>query len=64
MRVADLGPSHDLNRMAATLYSALRELDAAEVDAIFALGVEAAEGLGAVLRDRLHRAAAGRIIQT
>jgi L-threonylcarbamoyladenylate synthase len=64
VRVADLGPSDDLSAMAARLYAALRELDANDVDAIFALGIDAEEGLGAALRDRLRRAAAGRIIHT
>lgn len=64
VRIADLGPSNDVAAMAARLYAALRELDAAGVDAIFALGIDAGEGLGAALRDRLHRAAAGRIIHT
>ena len=48
----------------ARLYAALRELDTAGVDAIFALGIRDDEGLAAALRDRLHRAAAGRIIHT
>jgi L-threonylcarbamoyladenylate synthase len=64
VRVADLGPSRDVAKMATGLYAALRELDAAGVDAIFALGIDTGEGLGAALRDRLHRAAAGRIIHT
>jgi L-threonylcarbamoyladenylate synthase len=64
VRVADLGPSTDPEAMAARLYAALRELDASGVDAIFALAPDVTEGLGAALRDRLRRAAAGRIIQT
>jgi L-threonylcarbamoyladenylate synthase len=64
VRVADLGPSADPARMAARLYAALRELDAAGVDAIFALAGEGEAGLGAALHDRLRRAAAGRIIHT
>jgi L-threonylcarbamoyladenylate synthase len=64
VRVADLGPSDDAAAMAARLYAALRELDAPGVDAIFALGIEGREGLRSALRDRLRRAAAGRIIRT
>lgn len=61
--VADLGSTSDLTAAAARLYAALRELDAAGVQRILALGFPE-HGLGAALRDRLRRAAAGRIIQT
>lgn len=64
MRVADLGPARDRAAAAGRLYAALRELDTADVDSIMALGVDDEEGLGAALRDRLRRAAAGRIIRT
>jgi len=64
VRIADLGPARDLEGMAARLYAALRELDTSGVDAIFALGIDTTEGLGVALRDRLRRAAAGRIIST
>jgi L-threonylcarbamoyladenylate synthase len=64
VRVADLGPSNDHAVMAARLYAALRELDVPGVDAIFAAGVVTEQGLGTALRDRLRRAAAGRIIHT
>ena len=64
IRVADLGPSDDPAAMASRLYAALRELDSSGVDAIFALGIEGEGGLTAALRDRLRRAAAGRIIHT
>jgi L-threonylcarbamoyladenylate synthase len=64
IRVADLGSSDDVAVMAARLYAALRELDRPGIDAIFALGIEGNEGLRSALRDRLHRAAAGRIIHT
>jgi L-threonylcarbamoyladenylate synthase len=64
VRVANLGPASDLAGMATRLYGALRELDSSGLDAIFALGVEDKGGLTAVLRDRLRRAAAGRIIHT
>ena len=64
VRVADLGPADDAPAMAARLYAALRELDLPGIDAIFALGVDGEEGLRSALRDRLRRAAAGRIIHT
>jgi L-threonylcarbamoyladenylate synthase len=64
VHIGDLGPAHDAGAMAARLFGALRDLDAAGVDAIFALGIEEEGGLGAALRDRLRRAAAGRIIHT
>ena len=64
VRVADLGPSDDPAAMASRLYAALRELDSAGLDAIFALGIDGEGGLSAALRDRLRRAAAGRIIHT
>jgi L-threonylcarbamoyladenylate synthase len=64
VRVADLGPAADVPAMASRLYAAMRDLDVAGVDAIFALGIEADGGLAAALRDRLRRAAAGRIIHT
>jgi L-threonylcarbamoyladenylate synthase len=64
VKVADLGPSDDVTTMASRLYAALRELDGAGLDAIFALGIEGEAGLAAALRDRLRRAAAGRIIHT
>jgi L-threonylcarbamoyladenylate synthase len=64
VRVADIGPADDAAAMASRLYAALRELDRAGVEAIFALGIEGEGGLTAALRDRLRRAAAGRIIRT
>ena len=63
LRVIGAGPADDPAAMASRLYAALREADAAGADAIYALGVEHDTGLGAALRDRLHRAA-GRIIET
>lgn len=60
--VEDLGARHDLPQIAQRLYAALRALDAACVDLIFARGVSAESGLGSAIRDRLHRAAAGRIV--
>jgi len=57
-----LGPASDAAAMAARLYAALRELDAAGVDEIFARAPPATGGLGAAIVDRLRRAAAGRVV--
>jgi L-threonylcarbamoyladenylate synthase len=64
VRIAELGTAGDLPSIAARLYAAFRELDASGVDAIFAADIEGDEGLAAAVRDRLRRAAAGRIIHT
>jgi hypothetical protein len=48
--------------MAARLYAALREFDAAGVDEIFARLPEATGGLSQAVADRLRRAAAGRVV--
>jgi L-threonylcarbamoyladenylate synthase len=64
VRVGDLGPAADPAGMALRLYAALRDLDREGIEAIFALGIEAEGGLAVALRDRLRRAAAGRIIHT
>jgi L-threonylcarbamoyladenylate synthase len=61
IRVAEIGSERDLPGIAARLYSALRELDAAGVDVIFAREIEGDEGLARAIRDRLHRAASERI---
>lgn len=58
-----LGPLADPDTVAANLYAALRELDAAGVDVILVHGVADTRGIGAALRDRLRRAAAGRVVQ-
>jgi L-threonylcarbamoyladenylate synthase len=55
--VADLGPEHAPERIAARLYAALRELDTAEVDLILACDLSGEGGLWVALRDRLRRAA-------
>jgi L-threonylcarbamoyladenylate synthase len=60
--VARLGSERDLASVAARLYSALRELDAAGVDVILARGFPALSGIGVAIADRLRRAADGRIV--
>jgi L-threonylcarbamoyladenylate synthase len=62
MRVSEVGSERDLSGVAARLYSALRELDAAGVDVILARDVGGDEGLAAAIRDRLRRAAVNRIV--
>ena len=56
--VAEVGPDNNADAMAAQLYGALRELDAAEVDLIVAREPPRDDGLWRALRDRLRRAAA------
>ena len=60
--IDDLGARHNLPEIAQRLYAALRALDSMGVDLILARTVSAEEGLGAAIRDRLRRAAAGRIV--
>jgi L-threonylcarbamoyladenylate synthase len=55
--VTEMGTSRDLTGIGSRLYAALRELDAAGVDIIFARDIEADDGLGRAIRDRLRRAA-------
>ena len=57
-----LGPAGNPEAVAANLYAAVRELEAAGVDVILAHGVADTRGIGAALRDRLRRAAAGRVV--
>lgn len=52
----------DLEAAAANLFSGIRELDAAEVDAILVRAPEQT-GLGLALYDRLQRAAEGKLIE-
>lgn len=59
-QIIALGP--DLAAMARTLYAAIRDADALAVDALYAVPPPAA-GLGVALRDRLYRAAEGRVLQ-
>ncbi len=54
------GSRTDPARAARELFAALRELDEADVTVILASG-PADEGLGAAIRDRLFRAAEGRL---
>jgi len=61
--VRSVGPAADLDAVAANLYAALRELDNGAVDLILAHGFADARGVGPALRDRLRRAAAGRVVQ-
>ncbi len=60
LAVERLGPANDLERVAARLFAALRALDAAGVEVIYARGF-ARTGAGLAIDDRLRRAsAAGR----
>lgn len=61
-QIEDAGAGSNLPEVAQRLYAALRALDAAGVDLILARTVPAEEGLGAAIRDRLRRAAAGRVV--
>ncbi len=60
--IARLGTDDDLAAVAAGLYAALRDLDAWGADIILARGFPADFGLGVAIRDRLRRAAAGRVV--
>jgi L-threonylcarbamoyladenylate synthase len=55
------GSLRDPSRSARELFDAIRSLDAAEVAAILAIGPEPA-GIGVAIRDRLTRAAEGRVV--
>ncbi len=57
VRTVDLSPQGRLVEAAARLFAALRELDAAGLDAIYAVPFPE-EGLGRAINDRLRRAAA------
>ncbi len=59
--VHDLGSLRSMEEIAQHLYAALREVDRANVTAILARDFGAA-GLGLAIRDRLTRAASGRVI--
>jgi L-threonylcarbamoyladenylate synthase len=60
--VSELGPEASAESIAARLYAALRDLDTAQVDVIFAQELAGADGLWAALRDRLRRAATHLIL--
>jgi L-threonylcarbamoyladenylate synthase len=57
-----LGSLSEMDQVAQRLYAALRDLDATHVDVILARDLGTA-GLGLAVRDRLTRAAAGRVIE-
>lgn len=57
-----LGPEGDLERVARNLFTAMRILDALGVEVILARDFGAA-GLGLAVRDRLTRAAGGRVVK-
>jgi L-threonylcarbamoyladenylate synthase len=59
--LADLGHEDSVEIVASRLYSALRELDLAEVDVVLARDVARDEGLWRAIGDRLQRAAASVI---
>lgn len=58
-----LGEASDAAAIAARLYAALRELDAAAVDEILARALPETAALGPAIGDRLRRAAAGRVVR-
>ncbi len=63
--VVSLGPTHVLSTIGRYLFARLRELDSLGVDAILARAVAEEEGAGELsmaIRDRLFRAAEGRIV--
>jgi L-threonylcarbamoyladenylate synthase len=54
--VSELGSARDVERIAARLYAALRELDAAQLDVILAHDFSNDHGMWRAVRDRLRRA--------
>jgi L-threonylcarbamoyladenylate synthase len=54
--IAELGSETDVEAIAARLYSALRELDAAKLDVIVVRDFQGETGLWRTVRDRLRRA--------
>lgn len=58
--ILGLGP--DLAAMARTLFAALRDADTLQLDALYAVS-PAVQGLGLAIRDRLYRAAEGRVLR-
>jgi len=61
VKIVAVGPADEADTVAAHLYAALRELDAADVDLILARAFPARAGLGVAIQDRLRRAAGQRI---
>jgi len=61
LKIVTVGASDDGDAVAARLYGALRELDAAGVDLILVRGFPARGGIGLAIQDRLRRAAGNRI---
>jgi L-threonylcarbamoyladenylate synthase len=61
--IQDAGSSSDPAIVASRLYAGLRTLDTRQVDLILARTLSAEQGLGLAIRDRLRRAAAGRIVR-
>jgi len=58
-----IGAERATDVVAARLYAALRDLDAAGVDVILVRSFPAERGLGTAVQDRLRRASAGRIVR-
>jgi L-threonylcarbamoyladenylate synthase len=63
VRIVPLGREDAPAEVAARLYAALRECDDIGADAIVARMLTTHHALGAAIRDRLRRAAAGRIVR-
>ena len=61
VHLAEIGTADDPAGIAARLYAAMRQLDAAGVDVILARDVTTDEGVGRAIRDRLQRAASERV---
>jgi len=61
LKIVAVASADDADGIAARLYTALRELDAAGVDLILARGFPARGGIGLAIQDRLRRAAGNRI---
>jgi L-threonylcarbamoyladenylate synthase len=61
LKIVTVGSADEAEAVAARLYAALRELDAAGLDLILARGFPARGGLGLAIQDRLRRAAGNRI---
>lgn len=65
VELVGLGPTHDLAAIGRYLFARLREVDSLGVDVILVRGVadgDDSDGLGPAIRDRLFRAAEGRVL--